>query len=107
MNDKRLVKWHTIKSFDVYNLSGNVGHTIKLLQDAIYAAAFDYPGLPLQFDADVDYCTSDHRQRDTLNLQVMRPENDEEYNKRMAAQQVNEDYARKQYEELKKRFKET
>jgi hypothetical protein len=108
IDNKRLVEWHTIKSFDVYGVPGNVENTIKLLQDAVHAAKLDYPGLPLQADVDIDYC-SDNRRREIFSIQVQRPENDEEYNKRMVVQQVNEvneAYARKRSEELKKRLEE-
>lgn len=101
MSERKMV-WHTLESFSVYDLEGDVDRAPQMLKDAVDHAKSNHPNCQLRFDAEYWYRGDDESPR--LRLRVFELENDKEYNERIQCETENQERARKQYEELKKRF---
>lgn len=101
MNERQMT-WHTLKSFSMNDLTGDPDKVIKkLTEDVVYYKSL-HADKQLRFDSEYWMRGDDELPR--LLLRVFEPQNDKEYNDQMVLEKERGMRARKQYEELKKRF---
>ena len=100
MDTKRRIKWVRLEAF-TSELGGKPSEVLERLTDALYKAQLAYPNQELMFDFEN---VGEYSDSYAMTLKVRSEESDDEYNRRLQGERNQEEYRRKQYEQLKKEF---